>query len=413
MDSLAEELDASREEVRGTLENLLEYSVPLDEAMRTVRRRYESRDSDPASSSLVAVGELSPESSNVAVEVEVLSAGRRSIQSNGEETTIVEGRVADESGAIGYTAWRPLDVESGDVVRIEGSGVREWNGEPQLNIGNDARVEQSSGVDSGFEAGGTSSLAELRDGDRAVTVEVGVVEVEERVIEGRDGETTITSGVLGDSTGRLPFTDWLNRGLEEGSSVRVENTYVNEFRGVPQVNMGEYTEVTRVEDVDVSHEPPRVSIAETVREGGAYDVVVEGDVLEVKDGSGLIQRCPDCGRVIQKGQCRSHGDVEGETDMRTKAVLDDGSGALNLILDHELTEKVYGGSLEEAEAKAREAMDQGVVREEIADAVVGRRWRVRGNVSVGEYGANIDAGEMDMVTGDVASEAGGVLDEFR
>lgn len=413
MDSLAEELDASREEVRRTLENLLEYSVPLDEAMRTVRRRYESRDAPQEESRLRSVDELSPEAGNVAVEVEVLSAGRRSIQSNGEETTIVEGRVADESGAIGYTAWRPLDVEPGDVVRIEGSGVREWNGEPQLNIGSDAHVEPTSGVDSGLEAGGTSSLAELREGDRAVNLEVGVIEVEERVIDGRDGETTITSGVLGDSTGRLPFTDWLNRGLEEGSSIRVENAYVNEYRGVPQVNMGEYTEVTDAGDVDVSHEPPRLTIMEAVAEGGAFDVVVEGDVLEVKDGSGLIQRCPECGRVIQKGQCRSHGDVEGETDMRTKAVLDDGSGAVNLILDRDLTEKVYGGSLGDAEAAAREAMDQGVVREEIADQVVGRRWRVRGNVSVGEYGANIDAGEMELVTGDVAGEAGGVLDEFR
>lgn len=408
---LSSELDADEEDIRNTLENLLEYSVPLDEAERTVRRRYESTDPEPGGLE-TKVGELGPGDSNVAVEVKVLSAGKRSIQSNGEETTIVEGMVADESGAISYTAWDELPIEVGESVRFEGVGVREWNGETQLNIGGNAEVIHIDDVETEFEAGGTRDLSELEEGDRAVSLEVGVVEAEERKIRGRDGETKITSGVLGDSSGRLPFTDWENRDLDVGASYHVDNAYVNEFRGVPQVNMGKHTDLSRSGDVDVSHTPPELTIAEAVEKGGVFDVVVEGDVLVVKDGSGLIQRCPECGRVIQKGQCRSHGDVDGETDLRTKAVLDDGSGALNLILDRELTEKVYDGSLEEAEGRAREAMDQGVVGESIAEALVGRRWRVRGNVSVGEYGANLEAKKIERVDGDVSGVARGVLDEF-
>jgi replication factor A1 len=125
-----------------------------------------------------------------------------------------------------------------------------------------------------------------------------------------------------------------------------------------------------------------------------------------------VERCPDCGRVVQKGQCRVHGDVDAESDMRTKAVLDDGTGAVTLVVGRELTEELYGGSLEDAREEARDAMDKTVVTESIADNTVGRRWRVRGNVSVGDYGANMNVSEMEEADDDPADTAREVLDEF-
>ncbi|MDY6779539.1 MAG: Single-stranded DNA binding protein, partial [Halobacteria archaeon] len=391
----------------------VEYSVPMEEAERTLRRRYDADESDVEQpSEQKRLSELSSDDSRVAVEALVLCAGKRTIQTGGDETTIVEGELADSSGVISFTAWEEFGLEEGDEVRVEGADVREWDGEPQLNLGNETRVEEAEGVEPPRQPYGTRRLADLSEGDRAVSVDVRVVESEERVINGRDGETTITSGVLGDSSGRLPFTDWENRDVEEGESYSITNAYVNEYRGVPQVNMGEYTEVTRSDDVDVSETAPETSIADAVDKGGAFDVLVEGDILSVKEGSGLIKRCPDCGRVVQKGQCRSHGDVDGDSDMRTKAVFDDGTGALTLVLGRDITEEVYGGSLEDAEDEAREAMDQTVVKDRIADRIVGRRYRVRGNVSVGEYGANIEATEMEEATRPVEEEAEEVLDEY-
>ncbi|MFP4174250.1 MAG: replication factor A, partial [Halobacteriales archaeon] len=136
------------------------------------------------------------------------------------------------------------------------------------------------------------------------------------------------------------------------------------------------------------------------------------NVLSVKEGSGLIERCPECGRVVQKGQCRVHGDVDAEPDMRTKAVLDDGTGAVTLVVGRELTEDLYDGTLEDAREEARDAMDKTAVTERIADNTVGRCWRVRGNVSVGDYGANMNVSEMEEANDDPADEAREVLDEF-
>ncbi|MFP4632185.1 MAG: Single-stranded DNA binding protein [Halobacteriales archaeon] len=409
---ISEEVDADPDEVESRLRNLLEYSVPMDEALRTVRRRYESTSSSEPTSEPVSIDDLSVGDTGVSVEVVVLSAGRRSVNAGGDLTTIHEGEVADESDVIAYTSWEDFPFEPGDSVEIEDAEVREWNGEPQLNLGSNTRVRETEDVDALREPYGTRDLDDLDSGDRGVDVEAVVVSSETREINGRDGETTITSGTLGDASGRLQFTDWENRGLREGDAVRIENAYVNEYRGLPQVNMGEYTEIAYVDEVTVDGSPPEVTVAEAVEGGGDFDVVVEGDVLEVKEGSGIVERCPDCGRVVQRGQCRAHGEVDAEVDMRVKAVVDDGTGALNLIAGRELTEKIYGGSLEDARSMARDAMDRGVVEEAIAERAVGQRWRVRGDVSVGDYGANIDAREIDEVDDDPRERALEVLDGF-
>ena len=138
-----------------------------------------------------------------------------------------------------------------------------------------------------------------------------------------------------------------------------------------------------------------------------------GTVLEVRDGSGLIERCPKCGRVIQNGQCRSHGAVDGEDDLRVKAIFDDGSDTVTVVLDDELTADVYGGGLEDALAAATEAMDKDVVAESIAADLVGRTYTVRGSLSVDEYGATLDATNFEPATEDPAAAARAALAEVR
>jgi replication factor A1 len=142
-----------------------------------------------------------------------------------------------------------------------------------------------------------------------------------------------------------------------------------------------------------------------------FDVEVVGNVIDLRDGSGLIERCPDCGRVVQNGQCRSHGTVEGVDDLRTKAILDDGTGTVTVVLDEDLTERVYGGDIEAAREHARDAMDREVVADAIAETVVGREFRARGTLSVDEYGANLDATAFERTGDDPADRARALLSE--
>lgn len=411
-EELAADLGADKEAVTRDLENLLAYSVPVDEAKESLRRKYGGGDASPSEPEPRSLGDVTPDDANVAVTATVLTVGTRSIRYQGEERVIREGELADETGRLSFTAWEDFGLEPGDTVTIVNANVREWQGAPELNLGASTSVtEADEPLDVPYEVGGEASLAELEPGDRGVTVEVVALEVETKTIDGRDGETDILSGVLADESARLPFTDWdPHDAIEEGATVRIENAYVREFRGVPSVNVSEFSTVEAIDAAIEPGEAAAMAIGEAVAKGGVYDVAVTGHVVGVRDGSGLIQRCPECGRVVQKGQCRSHGEVEAVDDLRVKAILDDGTGAVTAVLDDELTAAVYGGTLEDALEQAREAMDTSVVADSIADRIVGREYRVRGNLSVDDYGANLQATAFERVDDDPAEHAARLLE---
>jgi replication factor A1 len=239
--------------------------------------------------------------------------------------------------------------------------------------------------------------------------------VERRTIDGRDGETDILSGVLADETGRLPFTDWdPHAPLENGESVRAQGAYVREYRGVPEVQFSEFSTVEALDrEVSVAESASEMAIGDAVATGGVYDVALVGTVIGIRDGSGLIARCPECNRVVQNGQCRSHGDVEGEDDLRVRAILDDGTGTVTAVLDHDMTSAVYGGDLEDAREAARDAMDREVVAEAIADTLVGQTYRARGHLSVDDYGATLETTSFEPAAVDPAEQAAAVLAEVE
>ncbi|SDK92326.1 Single-stranded DNA binding protein [Natronorubrum texcoconense] len=414
-EDLASDLGVDKEEVKADLQNLVEYSVPIDEAKQSLRRKYGDGSSGGGGApSSKDIGDITPEDGNVTVTGVVLTAGKRSIRYQGDDLEIVEGRLADETGVIDYTSWEDFGLSPGDTITAGNAGVREWDGEPELNLGESTSLSfEDQSLDVAYEIGGEAQLADLQTGDRAVTVEVTVVDCERRTIDGRDGETEILSGVFGDESGRLPFTNWDPApAIEDGGTIRIENAFVQEFRGVPEVNVSEFSVVSAIDrEIDVGADATTMDVGEAVHTGGIYDVEVNGNVIAVRDGSGLIQRCPECYRVIQKGQCRTHGSVDGVDDLRVKAILDDGTGAVTVVLDDELTQQVYDGTLEDALEQAREAMDQEVVADTIRERIVGREYRVRGHLSVDEYGANLDAEDFEESGDDPEARASAFLTE--
>ncbi|MEF8779741.1 MAG: Single-stranded DNA binding protein [Haloferacaceae archaeon] len=413
-EELASALGVDKSEVKSDLENLLQYSVPIEEAKQSIRRKHGDGGGGSVDPVSLDVAEVSTDSSNVTVTGTVLTVGRRTIRYQGEDVEIREGELADETGRISYTAWQDFGFEPGDSVTVGNAGVREWDDEPELNLGENTTVAVADEVETPYEVGGESRLIDLEPGDRGRTIEVRVLEVERRTIDGRDGRTEILSGEIGDETAKLPFTDWAPRAeVEPGRDLRIEDVYVREFRGAPSVNLSEFTTVTPLpEPVPVREDAPRLSVSAAVESGGMYDVEVVGTVIQLRDGSGLIERCPECGRVVQGGQCRSHGTVEAEDDLRVKAIVDDGTGTLTAVLGTELTAEVYGGDVEAAKSAARDAMDKDVVGEEIARRLEGRAFRIRGNLSVDDYGANLDVDAFEPVAEDPADRARAVLERL-
>jgi replication factor A1 len=416
-EDLASSFGVDKTEVKRDLENLVSYSVPLEEAKDSLRRKYgDGSGGGGGGPTTKSIADVTTGDSSVNVTAKVLTAGKRSIRYQGSDHVIHEGELADETGKISYTAWEDFALEPGETVTLGNVGVREWEGKPELNLGESTSASrEDEDLEVPYDIGGEASLVELEPGDRGVTVEVTVTEVEEKIIDGRDGETEILSGVLADETGRLPFTDWdPHPELTEGASVRLGDLYVREFRGAPSVNVSEFSTVETLDRaVEVTDDAPRMSVRDAVTSGGLFDVELAGSVIEVRDGSGLIQRCPQCGRLVQNGQCRSHGAVEGVDDLRIKAVLDDGTGTVTAILDDEITERVYGGDVEDAKEHARDEMDQEAVADAIREEIVGREFVVRGSLSVDEYGANLNARSFVANEEDPATLASDLLAEVR
>ena len=197
-------------------------------------------------------------------------------------------------------------------------------------------------------------------------------------------------GLLGDETGTIKFTKWADSDLEtldEGAVYRFGNLVSDEYQGDYSVKLNRTTTIEKVdEDIEV----------------GDDSAEVEGALVDIQSGSGLIKRCPneDCTRVLQNGRCSEHGEVEGEFDLRIKGVIDDGTEVHKVIFDKEATEELTDIGLEEAQDMAMDALDTTVVAEEMREETLGLYYRVSGP-TMGRY---LLVNEMEELAGPTDAE---------
>ncbi|RRJ31149.1 replication factor A [Halocatena pleomorpha] len=181
-------------------------------------------------------------------------------------------------------------------------------------------------------------------------------------------------GLLGDESGRIKFVSFATSDLpllEEEAVYQLGNVVTDEYNGRFSVKLNR---TTSIEQLD------------TEIEVGDDTTEIEGALVDIQRGSGLIKRCPqeDCTRVLQNGRCSEHGEVDGEFDLRIKGVLDDGSTVQELVFDREATEELTGITLDRAKDMAMDALDTSVVTDEMKTTTLGQYYRVRGPM-LGRY----------------------------
>ncbi|SFS65439.1 replication factor A [Halostagnicola kamekurae] len=230
-----------------------------------------------------------------------------------------------------------------------------------------------------------------RGGSEAVNVEdieeeEQWVDITAKVIELWDprSDSVAQVGLLGDPTGTIKFTKWAKSelpSLEEGGVYELRNVVTDEYQGRYSVKLNSTTVVEELED--------DIEVGDDTSE-------IEGALVDMQSGSGLIKRCPeeDCTRVLQNGRCNEHGEVEGEFDLRIKGVVDDGIDAHEVIFDAEATESLTGISLEEGKEMAMDALDTTVVADEIREKIIGTYYRIEGP-TFGRYVLADDVEELD------------------
>ena len=400
-----------------------DYHVDVNAAKRGIIRKYGGNDSGFATASNVAkkIADLTGTEANVDVIAKIVYVETKNITVKGLNKTIVSGILGDDTGTASFTVWEPgaVQLEKGSAYTFKNCYCKLWNDRVQINIGNRGRIETAVGVEFNVPNSGASlsasdvKIGDIRDGMGSVNVTGKILSVEARKINSRGEEKIVFSGIMADGTGKIQYSAWHDFELKEGESISAKNCYIRAWKGIPQINIGDRATVERLDtDIAVDAGESQKTVADVTRIGGGLDITIEGVVVDVKNGSGLIKRCPTCNRSMFNGICSVHGTVEGVPDMRMKLVVDDGTGAIGAIVNRADTEKLTGISMTAAMGLAA-ARGEGVVIRELMGKILLRRVRITGNVMSDDFGPSMIVRSASDVEVDVQGEAEKLLSEVE
>lgn len=394
----------SAQEVAEELEKFLEYGVPVKQAKQTLLKKFGVNATIPLDEvDRTLLADLQPNTRNVKLLVQVVSINPKEIMVKGQPRTIFTGLLRDESGTLPFTAWDKPPIKEGDVVEIGNAYTREWQGKTQLNFGNQVVFEKKD-----KDALPKETFEPKKVTIANITPLVGIIEltarvlsVEEKEITVDDQKKTLYTGVLGDSTGKIPFSAWTDFSIKKDDTIHIKGGYIKSFRGMPQVNLDEDAAVKKqkkqINKNDIAS--PVLRLFELNEKAGMYDVTVSGRVIEIQQGSGIILRCPECNQVLREDGCRVHGNVEGIVDLRMKCIVDDGSGSVKTILNKDQTEHVLEKTLDECKQ-----LNPDALQSLIYESFFGKKMTMKGNALQDNFGSTFLPDKIDLSDVDVDEE---------
>jgi replication factor A1 len=406
----------TEKEIEKELKKYVEtYMVPLSEAKRSIVKKYGGDLTQISAGVQKTLIELKPSENNVDLLCRVVSVNPKEVTVDGKTKKIHYGIVGDQTRTLPFTAWEEFEFEKGDVIRVSSAYTKDWQGTPQINFGTKTRItKESKDALPAYTPKSSQTtkrkIKELRAGMSNVSVTGRILSIEKRTVKVKDIEKDVFSGTIADETGKISFSCWHDFDLSLGDVVDIAGGYTKSWKGIPQFNFDGNAKVEKADSDaipkldDLLKDKP-ITIEELSDIGGAAGILVRGVILDVKSGSGLILRCPECDRVLQKGACAIHGTQEGNPDLRIKATLDDGTGALSVVLGKEITEEMLGKTLEDCKNIAKEKMSAEVIQDMLRELLVTKPIEVHGNVTSDDFGLMLIGKKANLLKMDVQKEA--------
>jgi len=337
---------------------------------------------------------------------------------------MVKGRLADDTGTIGFACFGEFEHSVGTLLKIEGAAIRRFRNTPELNIGDRTKVEIYH--DSGFaslddlEASSVMQIGQLRDGSSDVSITVQLTSWGSRSFTGQDGaEKTVWGGDAVDPTGTCRLTAWSELPIDEGSlplALKLSNVRVRSWQGTPDltVDRSEQAEVLDAipwEAIDASTHSVEVDFTELLSGGSRSGVTSTAVVISVASGSGIIHRCPECKKAMRDGACREHGPQEGVEDLRLRIILDDGVSNGALILGRVSAEAFLGQTM--AEVREATQVDGGdAFLAELRSRMLGQKHTFTGRAMIDAQGALLMADHFALAESDLAESANEVRERW-
>ncbi|NCF96514.1 MAG: hypothetical protein GWP21_01210 [Euryarchaeota archaeon] len=333
---------------------------------------------------------------------------------------IVRGRIADDTGAIGFLSWESFDHEIGTLLKFENAQVKVFRDTPEINIGTSTRIEVFH--DSNFAsaddlvARSVSKIEDLRDGSRDVEIIVEVQKMIRRDFKGKDGEDkSVWSGDIADPTGKCRCSIWSEPPFDFEATpvvVRLRGVRVRAWQGIPDITIDDVSQIEILaaapwgDDVDLTNNVVDVPLTDLATGASRVGISTTGHVISIREDSGIISRCTECRRVLRDGECATHGKQDGNSDVRIRMVLDDGNSTISLIINKEASELLINMNQEAITSHINENGTMAFVQE-LREMLLGRQLKASGRTIVDEQGAMLlsDAVElMDVDSALVAAE---------
>tara|TARA_B100001123_G_scaffold240380_1_gene268907 strand:+ start:119 stop:1807 length:1689 start_codon:yes stop_codon:yes gene_type:complete len=334
------------------------------------------------------------------------------------ELPVVRGRIADSSGSIGFLSWKEFEHEEGALVKIVGASVRKFRETPEININDGTVIEPYH--DTAFpeleelSASTKVSIAELRNGMRDVSITLQVENWNQRTFDANDGgKRVVRGGDVMDPTGRCRLTAWCEFDPEPGDFVRIEGGRVQFWQGSPDLVIDDIDQVSSLSDspwdkLDPENHWVGVGLSDITKGGSRRGVSTVGTIVAINNGSGIIERCPECRRMLRESSCSEHGLQKGEEDLRLRFVLDNGASNANLFLGKEPAEEFLEMSMQDVKDEVSSTSSQDFVSR-LQSLVLGRKMLVHGRCSVDGQGAMVFAERAEIIEQKPAEEAEEVM----
>ena len=314
---------------------------------------------------------------------------------------VVRGRIADDTGTIGFLSWEPFEHEVGTLLKIDGAQVRSFRDTPELNFGRTTRIEvfhDTNFADLETLAESTKTkISGLRDGSRDVDAIVQITEITKRTFE-RDGEEKfLWSGQIADPTGRCRISIWDALPFEETDlpvTMEIRGARVRAWQGIPDITVDNADQLTVLdtrpwdEGMDLANHSVDVALTEVVSGPSRVGMKTNGLLVSVRDDSGFIMRCTECRRVLRDGACFDHGANEGTEDIRLRLVVDNDGATAAVLVNKDATLAALEMTHEDMKSKVDELGESGFVQL-VREKMLGRRINVSGRSIVDEQGAMI------------------------
>ena len=337
------------------------------------------------------------------------------------ELNVVRGRVSDSSGSIGFLSWKDFEHEEGALVKIVGASVRKFRETPEIQI-NDGTVIETYRDTSFPEIGELAesekvSISELRDGMRDVSITLQVENWNQRTFETKDGDSRVVrSGDVMDPTGRCRLTAWCEFDPKPGDTIRIEGGRVQSWQGSPDLVIDSLEQTmslseTPWEKIDPENHWINVDLTSITKGGSRRGIATNGVIVAINSGSGIIERCPECRRMLRDGSCSEHGPQRGDEDLRLRFVLDNGVSNVNLYMGREASEKFLGMSMGDVKSEISNIGNDAFVSN-LRNRVLSRKVMVHGFCRVDDQGAMVFADRMEVVDPNPAEEAEEVMQRW-